>query len=526
MDNAPIGVYRTTPVGRIVDANPALIKMLGYDSFADLASRNLEEEGFEPHYQRSEFRARLERDGTVVGLEAAWTCKHGAVLYLREHAKAIYNALGEIEYYEGTVEDITERRRVEEDVRRARDELEDNVRERTADLQATNRQLRREITQRQRVEVALRESEDRFRAIAEATPIPVVIARQPDGKILYANQHLARAFGLSAEQALGRYTREFYCDPQDREVLWRTLDEQGFLRNHEVNVKKADGTPFWTAVSAELLTFAGNDAILAGFYDITERKHAEDELRKFKTISDKANYGTAIVDLEGNIIYVNRTFAAMHQYTPAELTGKHLSIFHTPEQMPQIEALNQRVIREGSYIAEEVWHARRDGTVFPALMNATVIPGEHGSSAFLSATAIDITERKEAEQALQQSEQRLRTVIEASKDAFVAIDRAGLVTIFNPAAEQMFGWSGREMIGRPLDDLMPVEYRRHHGRYVEEFFATGRARRVMGTTVELPALRADGTVFPLSFRSPPAPRAPKPWCLPWCATSPSGSRRR
>ena len=509
VDNAPIGVYRTTPAGHIVDANPALIRMLGYRSFEELARRDLEKDGFEPQYERSEFRARLERDGEVVGLESAWKRKDGAVLYLRENAKAIRNAQGEIECYEGTVEDVTERRQVEEAVRRARDELEENVRARTADLEETNRQLRREITRRERVETALRESEDRFRAIAEATPIPVVIAHQPDGRIVYANNHLARTFGLSAEEALGRYTVEFYCDPQDREVLWRTLDERGFLRNHEVHLKKADGTPFWAAVSAELLVFEGQDAILAGFHDITERKRAEDELRKFKTISDKANYGTAIVDLEGNIIYVNRTFAEMHQYTPAELMGKNLSTFHTEDQMLQVDELNQRVIREGSYIAEEVWHRRRDGSVFPALMNANVIPGEHGTSAFLSATAIDITERKEAEQALQESEQRLRTVIEASKDAIVAIDRAGLVTIFNPAAEQMFGRSNVEMIGHTLDCLMPPEYRAHHGRYVGEYFRTGKARRVVGTTVELPALRADGTVFPIELSLSASAKGPE-----------------
>lgn len=141
--------------------------------------------------------------------------------------------------------------------------------------------------------------------------------------------------------------------------------------------------------------------------EVIERRRAEDELRKFKTVTDKASYGAAISDLDGNLIYVNEAFAKMHQYKSEELIGKNLSIFHNDEQMPRIIDLNNKLKEKMKYLAEEVWHTRKDGSVFPTLMNATLIV--HGNKPlYLSATAIDITERKKAEMALEESESKLR----------------------------------------------------------------------------------------------------------------------
>jgi PAS domain S-box-containing protein len=137
--------------------------------------------------------------------------------------------------------------------------------------------------------------------------------------------------------------------------------------------------------------------------EIGERKWAENELRKLKTISDKAGYGITIVDLEGNVSYVNTSFARMHGYTSDELIGKHLSIFHTEQQMANVNRLIEQLNREGSYVAEEVWHKRNDNTEFPTLMSGTLVKDENGTPLFMAGTAVDITERKRAEEALRHS---------------------------------------------------------------------------------------------------------------------------
>jgi PAS domain S-box-containing protein len=116
LEGLPIGVYRTSPDGRVLTANSALLKMLGYASPAELSSRDLNQE-FEPGYLRSEFRQMLERDGEVTGLESAWRRKDGSCFYARENAKAVRDESGAVLYFEGTVEDVTDRRRVEEECR-------------------------------------------------------------------------------------------------------------------------------------------------------------------------------------------------------------------------------------------------------------------------------------------------------------------------------------------------------------------------------------------------------------------------
>lgn len=128
-ENAVIGLYRTTPDGRILMANPALVRMLGYTSFEELTSRNLEEVGFEPEYPREAFKDRIERDGMVIGLESAWRRKDGVTVFIRESARIVKDKDGRPLYYEGTVEDITRRKHAEEQIKSALREKEVLLRE-------------------------------------------------------------------------------------------------------------------------------------------------------------------------------------------------------------------------------------------------------------------------------------------------------------------------------------------------------------------------------------------------------------
>jgi PAS domain S-box-containing protein len=117
-DNLTIGVYRTTPDGRVLTANAALVKMLGFSSFEELAARNLETDGFGPINPRSHFKQLVEQKGLIRGLESAWHMHDGRVIYVRENARVVRGKNGEILCYEGTVEDISERLRIEEEKRK------------------------------------------------------------------------------------------------------------------------------------------------------------------------------------------------------------------------------------------------------------------------------------------------------------------------------------------------------------------------------------------------------------------------
>jgi PAS domain S-box-containing protein len=143
-ENATIGMYRTNPDGHILMANPALVSMLGYESFEGLSKRNLAAEGYEPENPRLEFQKLIERDGEVRSLESAWERKDGSIRYVRESARVVRDEKDQPLYYEGTVEDITEKRQAEEKLLALNAELEQRVEERTRALQDAQEQLVRQ----------------------------------------------------------------------------------------------------------------------------------------------------------------------------------------------------------------------------------------------------------------------------------------------------------------------------------------------------------------------------------------------
>jgi PAS domain S-box-containing protein len=143
-ENSTVGIYRTTPDGKIILANPTLVKLLGYSSFEELSERNLEKDGFEPSYERTHFMDVLKREGEVKGLESAWTRMDGTTLFVSESARAINDKEGKIIYYDGIVEDITLRKKAEQELIIANKDLtfqNEEKEERAAELIIANKEL-------------------------------------------------------------------------------------------------------------------------------------------------------------------------------------------------------------------------------------------------------------------------------------------------------------------------------------------------------------------------------------------------
>jgi len=113
-ENIPIGVYRTTPGGKVLNANSTLLKMIGYDSSTDLSTLDFEKISMESGYSRDDFRMQMNKQGEARGLEGVWRTRNGKLLYIRENSRVVRDASGNPLYYEGTVEDITERKRIEQ----------------------------------------------------------------------------------------------------------------------------------------------------------------------------------------------------------------------------------------------------------------------------------------------------------------------------------------------------------------------------------------------------------------------------
>ncbi|MDD4202238.1 MAG: PAS domain S-box protein [Candidatus Omnitrophica bacterium] len=214
--------------------------------------------------------------------------------------------------------------------------------------------------------------------------------------------------------------------------------------------KRLNGEEFQANVLITKMVLKGENFLQATVRDVSDSKRAEAESRKFKTISDHASYGCAIVDLHGKIEYLNDSFARMHGYSVNELTGKNLLMFHNEQQKKDVMKTNKELIKKGNYVAKEVWHVTKDGDVFPALMNASVIKDDKGRPLYISATAIDISELKKAEEKLK----LFRHIMDHASDSLVIIDpETSRILDANKTAAQKLKCTFKEFLSKTIMDI-------------------------------------------------------------------------
>ncbi len=137
-----------------------------------------------------------------------------------------------------------------------------------------------DITDRKRADEALRESEERFRTIAEATPMPLVITQVSTEKIVFANASLGQALGYPRDRMIGMKPEQLYHDPREREKILQLIRDTGSAVNQEVRGRRADGSMFWALVTLRRVMFNGEPAMFGVFNDITEHKEAQRRLQE------------------------------------------------------------------------------------------------------------------------------------------------------------------------------------------------------------------------------------------------------
>ena len=140
--------------------------------------------------------------------------------------------------------------------------------------------ITQDITQQKLAEYAIQESEQNFRAIAEGSPVPLLITRRDDGIILYANAQVGPVLGLSAKELEGLPIAGFFWRQDERGDRMRRLEAQGLLADELLDMRRADGARISTLHSLHMIQYAGEDAILGSFQDVTERLRLEEQLRQ------------------------------------------------------------------------------------------------------------------------------------------------------------------------------------------------------------------------------------------------------
>jgi diguanylate cyclase (GGDEF)-like protein/PAS domain S-box-containing protein len=354
-----------------------------------------------------------------------------------------------------------------------------------------------DISERTRVEKALRESEQRYRALVETSPDAITVTGL-DMNIIMVNQQAALLYGFdSVAEVLssGRKALDFIA-PDDRqhaiENAQKTL-ETGVARNGEYSLLRKDGSPFPGEVAASLIRDAeGNPkGFLAVVRDISERKRAEKALReseaKYRQIFENVQDIFYRTNIQGTIVEISPS-VERYGYSREGLVGTSvLEIYERPEERA---ALVQELLEHGEVVDYEMRLRTGDGRTIDASVSAHLLRGPDGTPVWFDGSIRDITERKQAEKALRESEAKYRHIFENVQDIFYRTDAQGIITEISPAMER-YGYTREELIGTQVLDV--YEDPEERSTLLQVLFERGE---VLDYEVRLKA--RDGRVIPTS----------------------------
>jgi len=231
--------------------------------------------------------------------------------------------------------------------------------------------------------------------------------------------------------------------------------------------------------------------------DMTGVKEIEQVRLQSRALEATAN-AIVITDQEGLVIWFNRAFTSLTGYFLDEVYGKTLNFLKSGEHDNGFYENLWETILSGRIWEGETVNRKKDGCLYTEHQMITPVRNEDGEITHFIAIKQDISDRKEAEAALKDSESRIRAIVNTAVDGIITANDRGIIQSFNPAAEKLFGYTQEEVIGKNLNTLMPSPYREEHNTYLANYRATG-IRKVIGKGREAVARRKDGTTFPMDL---------------------------
>lgn len=357
-----------------------------------------------------------------------------------------------------------------------------------------------DITERKQMEDALRESENKYRSIVECLPGVFWIVRPGDLSLLYISDHVEAVLGYTREHFMSQQVRlEQLLHPDDAATILdelAKLDATEHYTLREARYRHRDGRYIWIASTVKLLVDdAGNPAYLQGIaLDITAQKEAEAVLRE-----SEHKYRMLVECFPGMIWMTNSD----PNYTPLYLSDAVEEIFGYPkedflegrlrftdivfpEDLERVNSAVEEALAEHKPYQIELRFRKQDGSVAWTLEVGQGVFDDAGELRFLEGITLDITERKHAEAALRDSEEKYRALTENSTDIILRFDRDCRVIYTNPAIAQVTDTPAAEIIGKhPSEGTMPAEITTRIAAEVARVFASGETVR---TEVELLAM--------------------------------------
>jgi len=385
---------------------------------------------------------------------------------------------------------LTQSKRKEKTLRKAHDELEMRVQERTASLTSANVRLQREISERKRAEEALHLHSDMMKNMAEA----VYLIRASDGVIVYTNPAFEKLFGYDPGEMDGKHVSVVNA-PTDKnpgetaKEIIAALDRTGVWSGEVHNIQK-DGTPFWCYANVSTFDHAQHGQVWVTYHtDITERKRAEEALEReqqiLRTIFDNIPVMVAFFDPTGTVQMLNREAQSVLGWSVEGLAGRDLLAQCYPD--PEYRQSVVDYMLSASLGWREFEARARDGRVVSTSWANVRLPDGTGIG-----IGQDITERKRAEEANRESDERFRQLAENVAEVSWLIDNRDdyRVLYVSPSYEKIWGRSCKSLYDEPsswLDAVHPKDLERVSA-------ALERQHELGGFDEEFRVVQPDGTV--------------------------------
>jgi len=460
--------YRTDREGLVTTISPSVRVQAGYDP-KDVIGHQVTDFYVNPS-DREIFKSRIKEFGFINDYELQLKAKDGRVIEVSASSNVIIGKEGKPIGVEGILRDITQRKKVTE---------------------------------------ALLESEEKHRNIFEAANDAIFLFYE--GRFLDCNSKTLSMYGCEKKSdIIGRSPFDFSPtkQPDGRDSKKKGLEyikaaisgkPQSFYWKH---IRK-NGTSFDAEVSLNLIVLGGLKHLQAIVRDVTERKLVEEELKsseeRLKHLFEYAPDAYYLSDLKGNFIDGNRAAEDLLGHKKNDIIGKNflnLKILSAQDTSKAVKLLAKNILGKGTGPDEFALH-RKDST--KVIAEIRTYPIKIKDKTLVLGIARDISERKQAELALQESEEKFRNISDSAQDAILMVDSQGKISYWNKAAEKIFGYTFQEALGKKMHTLIaPQRFHKAHKDSFLKFKQIGQGA-VFGKVLELKALKKGGEEFPIEL---------------------------
>jgi PAS domain S-box-containing protein len=393
--------------------------------------------------------------------------------------------------------DVTSRKLAEQSLQQAHDTLERCVEERTAELLRANEQLQQDVKERQALEATLRQSRDELQTIYNEMVEGCVIVDIETKRFVRVNASFCHMLGYTEDELL---TTSAGCmfPPENVAVALQRFELAASgqsVTGENRPIRRKDGSIFHADATSRRIVYNGRPCVFTLFRDVSERKRAQEALleseERYKTLVHTLPDAVVLADLNGRALFVSQRHVELHLADSAdEFLRKTAFDYLAPEDHEKGRLYYEKTLTEGITRNVEYTFLRKDGSRFPAELSAAVVRDASGNPVAIINVLRDITERKQAEEALRQSHDELSSIYDSVVDGIIVADlEAHKPLRANAACSEMLGYSLDEAARLTPEMLHPPEAM----PAVSAHFARVRQGHV-SQIVDVPFVRKDGDI--------------------------------